>query len=151
MTEFPLLTLLTFLPLIGALFIITIRGDEAQVAQNSKYVALFTSGLFVFPLSLFLLFQFDPNNDGFQFVDIEDLNADLVNEKEPDIILSPLVGDDFDAVDVAIKLIELKFKGRYRAISDEMPDAELIRKEVRAFAPQLDFDLLLMPRMEAGE
>ena len=89
--------------------------------------------------------------DGFQFVDIEDLNADLVNEKEPDIILSPLVGDDFDAVDVAIKLIELKFKGRYRAISDEMPDAELIRKEVRAFAPQLDFDLLLMPRMEAGE
>ncbi len=91
-----------------------------------------------------------PPLDGFQFVEIEALNADVVNEKEPDIILSPLVADDFDAVDVAVKLIELRFQGRYRAISDDLPDADLIRQEVRNFAPQLDFDLLLMPRM-AGE
>ncbi len=89
--------------------------------------------------------------EGFQFVDISDLSADFVNEREPDIILSPLVADDFDAVDVAIKLIELRFKGRYRAIADDLPDAELIRSEVQAFAPQLDFDLLLMPRVQAGE
>lgn len=91
-----------------------------------------------------------PPLDGFQFVDIDDLNADIVNEKEPDIILSPLVADDFDAVDVAIKLIDLRFQGRYRAIADDLPDADLIRQEVQIFAPQLDFDLLLMPRM-AGE
>ena len=29
-----------------------------------------------------------PPLDGFQFVDIDELNADVVNEKEPDIILS---------------------------------------------------------------
>jgi hypothetical protein len=88
-----------------------------------------------------------PPLDGFQFVDIGDLNADIVNEKEPDIILSPLVAEDFDAVDVAVKLIELRFQGRYRAIADDLPDADLIRYEVQLFAPQLDFDLLLMPRM----
>lgn len=87
----------------------------------------------------------------FTFVDIDDLNADIVNEHEPDIILSPLVGDDFDAVDVAVRLIELGFRGRYRAISDNLPDADLIRAEIRAFAPQLDFDLLLMPRIETGK
>ena len=88
-----------------------------------------------------------PPLDGFQFVDIDALNANVVNEKQPDIILSPLVADDFDAVDVAVKLIELRFRGRYRAIADDLPDADLIRNEVRNFAPQLDFDLLLMPRM----
>lgn len=91
-----------------------------------------------------------PPLEGFQFVDIEELNADIVNEKEPDIILSPLVADDFDAVDVAMKLIELRYQGRYRAIAEDLPDADLIRKEVQTFAPQLDFDLLLMPRL-AGE
>lgn len=91
-----------------------------------------------------------PPLEGFQFIDIDELNVEMVNEKQPDIILSPLVADDFDAVDVAVKLIELRFRGRYRAIADDLPDADLIRQEVRMFAPQLDFDLLLMPRM-AGE
>ena len=88
-----------------------------------------------------------PPLEGFQFVDIDDLSEEIVNENEPNIILSPLVGEDFDAVDVAIKLIELRFSGRYRAIADDLPDADLIRREVQQFAPELDFDLLLMPRM----
>jgi len=49
-----------------------------------------------------------------------------------------------------MKLIELRYQGRYRAIAEDLPDADLIRKEVQTFAPQLDFDLLLMPRL-AGE
>ncbi len=85
-----------------------------------------------------------PPLEGFQFIELAELNADIVNEKQPDIILSPLVADDFDAVDVAVRLIELRFQGKYRVIADDMPDATLIRKEVRGFAPQLDFDLLLM-------
>lgn len=86
-----------------------------------------------------------PSLEGFQFVDIGNLKTVFEGDKQPDIILSPLVADDFDAVDVAIKLIELRFKGRYRVITHDMPDAALIRQEVRSFAPQLDFDLLLMP------
>lgn len=86
-----------------------------------------------------------PPLEGFQFVDISELNADLLSQGAPDIILSPLLADDFDAVDVAAKLIELNFRGRYRAISDDLPNADIIRREVCNFAPQLDFDLLLMP------
>ena len=55
MNTVPFLTLLTFLPLVGALFILTIRGDEQTVARNSRNTALCTSGLFAFVLSIFVL------------------------------------------------------------------------------------------------
>ena len=63
---FPLLSLLTFLPLAGALIIMLVRGDEAMVASNARWTALWTS-LIVFALSLTLWFQFDSSVAGFQF------------------------------------------------------------------------------------
>ncbi len=67
MTNIPhLLTIITFLPLVGAIFIAGIRGEEAHVARNGRWVALWTSGA-VFLLSLLLWFGFDRSNPGFQF------------------------------------------------------------------------------------
>jgi NADH-quinone oxidoreductase subunit M len=68
---FPLLSLITFLPLAGAAIILTIRGEEAVVARNARWTALWTS-LIVFAFSLILWFRFDIANPGFQFV--EDLD-----------------------------------------------------------------------------
>ena len=90
-----------------------------------------------------------PSIVGVSFVGISDLTARTLCETGASIILSPLVGDDFDVVDVAHTLKLLGFRGRYRAISEDLPDAELIREEIRAFAPDLDFDLLLMPLEQA--
>jgi NADH-quinone oxidoreductase subunit M len=61
-----LLTIITFLPLVGAAFIAGIRGEEQHVARNARWVALWTSGA-VFLLSLLLWFGFDRSNPGFQF------------------------------------------------------------------------------------
>lgn len=63
-----LLTLLTFLPLIGVALIVAIRGEEEAVARNSKNVALWTSAA-VFAASLYLLSGFDGTQSGFQFVE----------------------------------------------------------------------------------
>ena len=68
MADFPLLSLLILLPLVGAVLILTIRGDETHVATNSRYVALWTSGV-TFLLSLMLWFGFDRTTANFQFVD----------------------------------------------------------------------------------
>lgn len=68
MTDFPLLSLMTFLPAIGALFILTIRGDAALVVRNVRYAALYTS-LFTFALSLYMLLRFDGGSADFQFVE----------------------------------------------------------------------------------
>ena len=65
---FPLLSLLTFLPLVGGVILMTIRGSEEAVAANARWTALWTS-LIVFILSLVLWVRFDPANPGFQFVE----------------------------------------------------------------------------------
>ena len=67
MTEFPILSLTIFLPLVGALLIAFIRGDDAIVARNARNVALWTS-LITFVLSLLLWIGFDKSTADFQFV-----------------------------------------------------------------------------------
>ncbi|MCP4328789.1 MAG: NADH-quinone oxidoreductase subunit M [Alphaproteobacteria bacterium] len=66
METFPILTVVTFLPLIGALFILFVRGEEEVVARNARWVALWTSGI-TFALSLMLWALFDPTTAAFQF------------------------------------------------------------------------------------
>jgi NADH-quinone oxidoreductase subunit M len=63
---FPLLSLLTFLPLAGAAIILSVRGEDAVVARNARWTALWTS-LLVFLLSLLLWAKFDTSSAGFQF------------------------------------------------------------------------------------
>ncbi len=65
---FPLLSLVTWLPLAGGLAIMSIRGDEATIASNARWAALWTS-LIVFALSLILWTKFDQADGGFQFVE----------------------------------------------------------------------------------
>jgi len=65
MTDWPLLSLTTFLPLVGALFILAIRGEAQVVARNARNVALLTT-VATFLVSLFILSAFDPASADFQ-------------------------------------------------------------------------------------
>ena len=65
---FPLLSLLTWLPLVGVLVILSVRGEKEVVDSNARWTALWTS-LIVFALSLVLWFRFDKAEPGFQFVE----------------------------------------------------------------------------------
>jgi NADH-quinone oxidoreductase subunit M len=65
---FPLLSLITFLPLFGGLILMSVRGDEATVASNARWIALWTS-LIVFAISLVLWMKFDTRESGFQFIE----------------------------------------------------------------------------------
>ena len=42
--SWPILSIVTFLPLAGVLFLLMICGDEAHVSQRSRLVALWVSG-----------------------------------------------------------------------------------------------------------
>ena len=63
-----LLSLVTFLPLVGAAFILSVRGDDEVVARQSRWAALWTS-LVVFILSVVLWLGFDGTRADFQFVE----------------------------------------------------------------------------------
>jgi NADH-quinone oxidoreductase subunit M len=69
MQHWPLLTLVTFLPLLGAAFVFVLRGDAEAVARNARWIALWTS-LIDLLLSLALWAYFDPNQADFQFVEV---------------------------------------------------------------------------------
>jgi NADH-quinone oxidoreductase subunit M len=68
MSDWPLLSLVIFLPLAGAGFILLIRGEPEVVAQNARAVALWTSGI-TFLLSLLIFGNFDPSTHDFQLVE----------------------------------------------------------------------------------
>jgi NADH-quinone oxidoreductase subunit M len=68
MSDFPILSLVTFLPLVGAFFILLIRGDNEVVARNARMTALWTSSITFF-LSLLLWTGFDRKSAAFQFVE----------------------------------------------------------------------------------
>ena len=63
------LSITTFIPLIGAAILaIFLRGEDEAAQRNAKWVALATTTVTFF-VSLFILFDFDPNNTDFQFVE----------------------------------------------------------------------------------
>lgn len=68
MIDWPILSLVTFLPLVGVVFLLLIRGDPDIVARNSRYVALWAS-LTTFVVSLLLWYHFDNSAAGFQYVE----------------------------------------------------------------------------------
>src|SRR5882724_8572815 len=67
MTTWPILSVVTFLPVLGALVIYISRDDEAA-RRNSRWIALWTT-LVTFAVSLILVWRFDPGQADFQFVE----------------------------------------------------------------------------------
>jgi NADH-quinone oxidoreductase subunit M len=68
MADLPILSLLIFLPLAGAGFILTINGDDEIAQNNARKTALWASTI-TFILSLWLWFKFDNSTADFQFVE----------------------------------------------------------------------------------
>ncbi|MEX1035281.1 MAG: NADH-quinone oxidoreductase subunit M [Sneathiella sp.] len=68
MLDWPILSTVTFLPLIGVLLILLTSGKEESAARNARWVALWTT-LFTFVISLFIWINFDTDTAAFQFVE----------------------------------------------------------------------------------
>jgi len=68
MTGWPILSTVTFLPLLGALILLVLPGEGGSARRNIFYVSLWTT-LLTFILSIFIWTSFDPKNAGFQLVE----------------------------------------------------------------------------------
>jgi NADH-quinone oxidoreductase subunit M len=68
MTTWPILSVVTFLPLFGALIVYISRGDDEAARRNSRWIALWAT-LVTFAVSLILVWRFDPAQTDFQFVE----------------------------------------------------------------------------------
>jgi NADH-quinone oxidoreductase subunit M len=77
--NFPIISALILLPIIGSLFLIFSKSND-QSNSTIKYVALFTS-IVNFLLSIYLWFLFDETTSAFQFVEDRDWLIGIVNYK----------------------------------------------------------------------
>ena len=64
----PVLSVVTFLPLAGVLFILLMRGDDETALRNMRWGALWTT-IVTFVLSLLIWVNFDSGTSDFQFVE----------------------------------------------------------------------------------
>ncbi|TPI27280.1 NADH-quinone oxidoreductase subunit M [Mesorhizobium sp. B3-2-1] len=68
MTAWPILSLVTFLPLVGVLLILFINDDSENARRNIRAIAFITTA-FTFLVSLLIWTGFDNSQAGFQFVE----------------------------------------------------------------------------------
>ena len=78
--NFPILSSLILLPLIGALFLLFSTDKDYENTNTIKYVALFTS--FVnFLISIYLWYLFDSSTSSFQFIEDKEWLKGFINYK----------------------------------------------------------------------
>jgi NADH-quinone oxidoreductase subunit M len=69
MTTWPILSVVTFLPVFGAALVYVLaRGGDEAADRNARWIALWTT-LITFGVSLILVWRFDPAQPDFQFVE----------------------------------------------------------------------------------
>ncbi len=68
MMTWPILSVTTFLPLVGALLVMLMGGDTDAKRRTARWIALWTT-LVTFAISLMLVWRFDPGSPEFQFVE----------------------------------------------------------------------------------
>ena len=78
--NFPILSAIIFIPLVGAFFILITRGSPKTVEKNSSYVAIFAT-IANFFLSLLLWYLFDSSTSDFQFVEEKNWINGFINFK----------------------------------------------------------------------
>ena len=100
-------------------------------------------------LTLLAVGHLDPASEGaggseLYYAEFHEVGAALLALHAPDVVLSPLVAPGFDCFDLAAVLVGAGFRGRYRAAAVQIPDPGLVRREIAAAFPGLDFDILLL-------
>ncbi|MBR0775859.1 NADH-quinone oxidoreductase subunit M [Bradyrhizobium diazoefficiens] len=68
MTTWPILSVTTFLPVVGALLVYLCRGEDEAAKRNARWIALWTT-LITFAVSMIMAVRFDPSIADFQFVE----------------------------------------------------------------------------------
>lgn len=75
-------------------------------------------------------------------VPFADIDAALLRRLEAGVVMSCLVCQTFDALDLAALLSRSDYGGRYIALSCDIPNPKMVLREVTAKHPRVDFSLM---------
>ena len=80
------------------------------------------------------------------FLSFAEVLAGGLREHQPDVLISPVFGPDFDAMELAQCLADLQWTGPYRALAEDLPRPEVISREVSRAVPGVDFAVIRLKR-----
>ncbi|MFT6452991.1 MAG: hypothetical protein ACJA06_002500 [Halocynthiibacter sp.] len=78
-------------------------------------------------------------NSKIALAEFYEVGPDLLMMLKPDYVVSPTLCRSFDCMDLASILQASGFRGKYRALAYNLPNPEIIRREVSALCTDLDF------------
>lgn len=86
--------------------------------------------------------QLAPDVPAIFFHELDELDGPLLSSRQPDVIMSPLINRSLDAFEIAGRLAQLQFRGRYMIVADKLPYPDLVRGEISKAAPLIDVHVL---------
>jgi hypothetical protein len=66
-----------------------------------------------------------------EFAAMLEMKTDLTNV---DLVIAPLIGVEFDAIELIEELARAKFRGRVQFMSTKLPNRQMVLRELRAIA-----------------
>ncbi|UWP90329.1 hypothetical protein [Aliiroseovarius crassostreae] len=83
-----------------------------------------------------------PDRDRVSFVEFSDVTEELIHHLNPGLVISFLMSRSFDCLDLALQLQAIGFHGKYRVMAPEITNPKVIKSEISAQAPGVDFDIV---------
>lgn len=83
----------------------------------------------------------DVAGDRTAFAEFAEVTPELLDALRPEVVVSSVLGRNFDCVDMAEKLCAVGFSGCYRLIAHGMPQPNLVLREIRSLFPALHVEL----------
>lgn len=96
-----------------------------------------------------LLNRHFPQRTGVFCLGFKALSNDFFTSLQPNMVVSPAISTQFDCIDVARLLDQASYTGSFRVVCGDLPNPEMIRREVSRHFPLLDFDIIVENTMEA--
>ncbi len=78
----------------------------------------------------------------------DDLDAALLARHRPAVVISRVLARGFDALDLALRLVALGFRGRFVALAEALPAPALVRAELAGACPSLDVAVVVVGTLE---
>ena len=90
--------------------------------------------------------------DGIALCAFTDLQEAINRGGRPDVVLAPLVSEGFDAMDVLGRLVEVGYRGSFRALSTDLPNVSSVIAELRSVAPAtvIDVGIITLSELRAA-
>jgi hypothetical protein len=77
------------------------------------------------------------------FADFSQIDRRMIDSVRPDVVISPLLCKTFDCLDLATVLCQAGFRGRFRIMTQRLPDPTVVLSEARAICPLMDIDVVI--------